>query len=158
MNQVQNLAADYLGISVAEVGLIPTEIVPMMWPRVLEILYAKGQKWLKVVDENDVFHMLMSNQADLWCAMQNGRLDGVMICMMERHRRASYYHVAFIGGDGLSKYLAQGLEKLEHYAALQGAAELVLEGRKGFARLLKPFGYHTNTVRMRKSVKVLWRN
>lgn len=158
MNYVQNLAADVFGISTPEVGLVPAGAVPVLWDRVLEIMRDKGQRWLKVVDENDVYNLILTGNADLWCAMQNGTLDGIMICMMERHAKASYYHVCFIGGYGLSKYLATGLEKLEKYACIMGATELVLEGRKGFAKLLKPYGYYTNTVRLRKNVNVLWRN
>ena len=158
MNYVQNLAADVYGVTVPDVGLVPAGAVPILWDRVLEILYDKGQKWLKVVDEKDIYGLLVNGQADLWCAMHNGHLDGVMICMMERHARASYYHVCFIGGTHFNKYIACGLEKLEKYACIMGAAELVLEGRKGFAKLLKPYGYYTNTVRLRKSVNVLWRN
>jgi hypothetical protein len=158
MNYVQNLAADVLGISTPEVGLVPAGAVPVLWERVVEVLQDKGQKWLKVVDENDIYRLLVSGQADLWCAMHNGTLDGVMICMMERHARASYYHVCFIGGKHFDKYIARGLERLEKYACIMGAAEIVLEGRKGLARKLRPYGYFTNTIRLRKPVNVLWRN
>jgi hypothetical protein len=90
--------------------------------------------------------------------MQNGELDVAAICMWEKHSRAQYYHVCFVGGTDAMKYLAKGLQTLERYASVMGAAEVTIEGRKGLSRVLKRFGYGSSTVRLRKPVKILWRN
>ena len=141
-----------------EVGLVEKEMIPYLWPQILEILLEKGKKWLEIVDERDVYVQLCRGEVDLWCAMHGGRLDGFMICGWERHGRGSYYHVIFLAGEKLEKYLSIGLEKIERYASIMSATEVVLEGRKGFARLLRKHGYYQNTIRMRKSVRILWRN
>lgn len=145
-------------ISQADFGLVPPEMTQHLWPRVEQILLTRGARWLAVVSEADVYRLLITGNADLWCGMQSGELDVIAICMWERHARAQYYHVCFVGGTDAMKYLAKGLQTLERYASIMGAAELTLEGRKGLARILKPFGYGSTTVRLRKPVKVLWRN
>lgn len=140
------------------VGLIPAENVPLIWETVLGILQDKGERWLKVVDENAIYDLLVAGQADLWCGAHNGEIEVIAVCMREVHAKASYYHVCFLGGKSFKKYFKLGVQKIEQYAAITNATEVVFEGRKGFVRMLKPLGYFSNTIRMRKTVSVMWRN
>lgn len=142
-----------------EMGMVPKEAVPTVWPQVEAIMQEKAQKWLEVVSPAEVFGWLINGDADLWLGAHNGVIDGFVICMWEVHARRKRYKVLYIAGYELEKYLAHGLEKLEQYCAILGGEEVIFRGRKGWVRWLRRFGYHPDdTVRLRKSTLVLWRN
>ena len=139
-------------------GLVPTELVPQVWPEVEAILQEKGKRWLETVSEAEVFGWLTSGQCDLWLGCQGGKIDGFVIGCWEEHARAKRYCILYIAGAGLEKYIGKGLAKLEQYCCMFGGSEVVLEGRRGWARWLRRFGYSQTSVKLRKPTKVLWRN
>lgn len=151
--QIIRISASDLGF-----GLVDREYIPVVWQHVLRILKEEGKEWLETVSEMEILAELANGHYDLWLAGQDGIADGYVICAWEIHARKSRYHVLAIAGHGLRKYFPQGLELLEQYACLKGASEIVMEGRKGWKRLLSEQGYQEKTVRMVKPVKVLWRN
>lgn len=150
--------SNWVDPSLCEVGLVPKELVPVVWPLVEPILQVKGKKWLETVSEAEVFGWLVEGKADLWMAAQNQIVDGFVIGSWEVHDRKKRYCVVFIAGEGLEKYIRQGLEKLEQFCSILGGSELVLEGRKGWVRWLKKYGYHQDTVKLRKTTSVMWRH
>lgn len=152
------LEEDGMVVGKVEFGLVALEHIPLIWQRVLEILRVEGKEWLETVSEMEVLAQLANGHWELWLAGDEGVLEGYVICMWEIHARKTRYHVLAIAGEGLDKYWKKGLEKLEHYACLKGAHEIVMEGRPGWKRLLLREGYMEKTVRMIKPVKVLWRN
>lgn len=139
-------------------GMVEASMVPTVWPLVLPMLQEKGKKWLQVVSEEEVFGWLVEGRAELWLAMQNQNLDGFLLGHWEVNDRRRRYKVIFIAGDGLDRYLKQGLEKLEQYCSLLGGTELALEGRRGWVRKLRKYGYGEYAVMVRKPTVVLWRN
>lgn len=139
-------------------GVIACEMVPTVWPMVLPMLQEKGKKWLQTVSEEEVFGWLVEGKAELWLAMQSQVLDGFLLGHWEVNSRRRRYRVLFIAGDGLDKYLKMGLEKLEQYCSMLGGTELALEGRRGWVRKLRKYGYGEYAVMMRKPTTVLWRN
>lgn len=146
------------GTSSVDVGMVPPLHVPMLWAQIEPILKEKGEDWLTTVSEEEVLGFLYTGQLDIWCGMDNGELDGFVICHWEKHARANYYHIDCIAGKNLDKYFALGMQKIERYACIMGAAEVVMEGRKAWTRLLGPRGYVPRTVRLRKNVRTLWSN
>lgn len=150
--------SNWADVSQPDFGLLPREMVPGVWPLVLPILQTKGQKYLEVVSVEEVFGWLVDGRADLWLAMQNQEVDGFLIGHWEIFTHSRRYVVLYIAGTGLEKYFKQGLTKLEQYCSIMGGKELVLEGRKGWVRKLKRYGYYQDTVKLRKGTRVLWRN
>jgi hypothetical protein len=146
------------GTSLASVGFVPHMHVPMLWGKIVSILNEYGQEWLELVDENTVLAGLYTGQMDLWAGMQDGELDGFAVCAWERHPRRSYYHIIQIMGRNLHLYFPSGMKLIEQYACLNGAYEVVIEGRKGWLRKMEPLGYKPRTVRLRKNVRTLWSN
>lgn len=139
-------------------GLILREQVPFVWIEVLTILLERGEEWLKIVDEHEVLACLVSGDYELWLARDNGNLDGYVICQWENHARKRRYHILHIAGDGLRKYLTPGLRKIEYYACMCGADEVVFSGRPGWQRLLTRYGYNEKYVVVGKPVRTMWSN
>lgn len=140
-----------------DVGLAPNAgCIQVSWPEVCCMLEEHGQSYLEVVDPRDVYVQLLERKLDLWLATDGPELIGVAICSWERHAKRSFYHINFMCGKGLSKFLAEGLKKIEQFACFSGAAEVVLGGRWGWERTLRAQGYAQKFIELRKDVKVCW--
>lgn len=146
-----------LGINSVSVGLLPALHVPMLWDQMEPILLKYGQDFLTIVDEKEVLAGIYTGNYEAWCGMDSGVLEGFAICCWERHNRASFYHISAVMGTNMRKYFRTGMEKIEQYASLMGASQVVMEGRKEWQRLLSPRGFAPQTVRLRKTVSVMWR-
>jgi hypothetical protein len=89
-------------------------------------------------------------------ATDGTELIAVAICSWEKHAHKSFYHINFLCGKGLRKFLDEGLKKIEQFACFSGASEVVLGGRWGWERALRTQGYSQKFVELRKDVKVCW--
>lgn|SRR5574342_202878 len=143
---------------IARVELVTKEAVPPLWAPMLPIFDEKGKNLLTVFSEEEIFNLLCHGVIDLWLGVRNNTLDGFALCAWEVHMRARNYHVIGVLGNNLKMYLKEGLEKIEKYAMVMGAAEVVIEGRKGWKRVLGSRGYEERTVRLRKNVRRAWSN
>lgn len=158
MDDTLELGISSVRLNTPEFGLVPKEHVPLIWSLIEPILQEKGAKWLETVSEQEVYSILVQGNADLWCAVENQVMDGFVLAQWERHERASYYIIHYLAGRQLMKYMPKALQQLEHYACIYGAREIVMEVRPGIARLLRRAGYGSQTVRLKKNVRVLWSN
>lgn len=113
---------------------------------------------LGVFSEEEVFKLLCSGIMDAWVGHRGIEMDGFALCAWEVHARAKYYHVLHIMGSNLKLYMNEGLLKLEKWAYVMGAREVVVEGRLGWRRLLSKRGYSEPTVRLRKNMPKAWGN
>lgn len=141
-----------------DIGLVHPAVLPHIWGDVEDIVEEHGGEWLKTVDLGEVLALLIQSKLDLWVGTKDSELELVMICGWERHTKRSFYHIMWIGGKGLYSYLKEGLEKVEQYACLTGATEVVFtEGRLGWNRVLERYGYG-RTVGMKKNVQTCRRH
>jgi hypothetical protein len=129
-----------------------------VWDAVQSLLSEKGELILSVYSEEELLHLVQSRMLDLWVGMKHGKIDGIAFCGWELHSHARYYHILHALGYRAQEFLPVGLPVIEHWACSFGATEVVIEGRKGWQRLLQKFGYLTPTVRLRKNVRKAWSN
>lgn len=124
-----------------KVGKIDPELLPYVWDDVTALVVEKGPEWLRTVALSDIFQMISAERMDLWGATEEDHLIGVLFASWSRHRFESDYHVNWIAGSGMRKWLQPGLEKLEQYVAMHEGTALKIEGRPGWHRVLEPMGY-----------------
>lgn len=143
-----------------EFGKVTLEMVPGIWKEFVDMVEAYDGGWLESVDPVEVFTAVMHGQIELWAAFDDMRLVGGMAAAWERHAKASYYHIIWLGGQPgrIDSFLSNGLEKIEKYALAMGARDVVALGRKGWERKLKAFGYVSRYVQVRKNVREAWSN
>lgn len=146
------------GTCLAEVGIIPANMVPLVWSSMLPIIEERGACLLGVWSEEEVFRLLCNGTLDLWGGYRQGSMDGFALCGWEVHDRAKYYHVLHLLGDNLSMYLDEGLQKMERWAYTLGAREIIVDGRPAWKRLLAKRGYGMPTVKLRKNLPKAWGN
>lgn len=129
-----------------------------IWPDVEAILEERGKEWLKIVTPREVWMGVVQLKWDMWIGTYDRELEMVGICAWEPHELQKYYHIIWLGGKNLAKYMEPALRLVEQYASLQGATEVVATGRFGWMRLLKDEGYLASTVQVRKNVTMLTRH
>lgn len=141
-----------------DIGLISPPTLPYVWGDVEELVEEHGEAWLKVVELQEVLALLCKGELDLWVGTKGVELQLVMVCGWEHHAKRSFYHIMWIGGSGLYSYIKEGLEKIEKYACMMGATEVIFtEGRMGWNRVLERYGYGP-VVGMKKNVQTCWRH
>ena len=95
---------------------------------------------------------------NVWLYMDKGVVEGYMVTkLMKNKRKTSLHIVGCAGKDIIRKYLPTTMESLEQYAAMIGADEVTLEGRPGWEKVMKRYGYQ-RVLKMTKDVTVRWRN
>ena len=62
-------------------------------------------------------------------------------------------HVLATAGDEAHRWLAELIDALNDLAALEGAIAVTMSGRPGWARKLRPYGFRTDNVQMRRPVE-----
>ncbi len=63
-------------------------------------------------------------------------------------------HVLATAGDEAHRWLAELIDALNDLAAMEGAVAVTMSGRPGWARKLRPYGFKTDNVQMRRAVNV----
>jgi len=134
------------------------DVLKAVWPDVSKIIKEHGKEWLDVVDEKEIWDAIVAKTWELWLGMDDQKLEMVGLCGWECHAKVNYYHIIWLGGKNLAKYLEQALALAEQYAHLSGGTEVVASGRYGWMRLLKDQGYLATTVQVRKNVQELTRH
>ncbi len=95
---------------------------------------------------------------NVWLMMDKGVVEGYMITKLTKRKSKTVLHILGIAGNHIiKKYLKVGLEELEQYASMIGAEEITLEGRPGWEKVMKRYGYQ-RVLKMTKDVTVRWRN
>lgn len=140
-----------------DVGLVGLDELCFVWPDALLVIEEFGQKWLETEDIREVYNALKREELDLWLATRDNQIDLVGICGGEFAKGEKLYHIYWVGGKGLKRHLKEGLTKVERYAAFNQVKEVILEGRVGWARVLRSHGYGVQQ-RLAKNVRILWSN
>jgi len=134
------------------------DVLKAVWPDVEKIILERGKEWLDVVTPEEVWDCIVSKTWELWLGIDGKDLEMVGLCGWEHHAKASYYHIIWLGGFNLEKYLEKALALTEQYTHLSGGTEVVASGRYGWMRMLKDQGYLATTVQVRKNVQELTRH
>lgn len=142
----------------AECGLIPPTDIPLVWHRIAEILEETQPEWLDRMEPVELLGWLYAGKYDLWAGTDKGILDGFILCRWESWTKVKFYCIEAVFGQDMRKYLPWGLEKVERFAAIMGAKEVVIDGRMDLQRMFHRWGYSPKAVTLRKDVRVLWRN
>lgn len=123
-----------------QIGIVPPDgNLVAVWPDVGELLQKHGGSWLKeneLINE-DVFVRLVTGQWELWLATDGIELDGLVLTQL----RGRELWVVWACGQHVEKYMLDGLQRLEQFALMNGAREVVVGGRPGWDRVLEKLKY-----------------
>lgn len=88
---------------------------------------------------------ILAGRAQLWAGDRYAMVTQLVLMPHERT-----FHVWLCGGD-LDEAMA-ARPTIESWARQQGAQAITIRGRRGWARVLKPFGYTTTNHELRKAL------
>jgi len=95
---------------------------------------------------------------NVWLYMDKGVVEGYMVTQLMKNKRKTALHIVGCAGkDIINKYLPKTMESLEQYASMVGADEVSLEGRPGWEKVMRRYGYQ-RVLKMTKNVNIRWRN
>src|SRR5688572_168562 len=107
----------------------------------MRLLELKAGGWLEMVEPEEIVRDVLLEKLDLWMATEGSEFRGALVCGLEQEAKSKVYKVYWAGGYELDKFIQQSLSKLEQFAAMSGAAAVVVHGRMGWQKELAPFGY-----------------
>ena len=95
-------------------------------------------------DEAEVFGLLISNQAQLWL----GERSAMVLQLLTP---PPIVHIWLAGGDLDDLLSMRG--GMEAWGRSQGCEAVTINGRRGWARVLKPYGYEPDGDELRKALR-----
>ena len=142
---------DQHGSNSVNVGRVFPESLPFMWEPVKALLEKHPQHFLDYTSAETVYEYLMENRLELWIGLHQRDIELACITHLFGHKK-KYLEILWIGGKNFERYAEEGLKKLEVWAAIAGASELRVGGRKGLLRLLASRGFKQQRVELAKTI------
>lgn len=124
-------------------------VVTDVEPEDVEILWAKVKGHLqKAVERNqgefnldDIYTGLIINDMRLWIVYnEEGELLGSAVCEIQNYPQKKVCLIRLLGGDEFVAWI-HTIKAIEEWAVENGADSIVAYSRKGFVKLMKPYGY-----------------
>ena len=90
----------------------------------------------------------------VWIVQMRERVVGVFTTRVI-HSRITWVLVEDLAGEHIHEWLLSAHTALEAWAREMGAQQIMIEGRWGWSRMLRDFGYETRRVQAVKTLEVL---
>ena len=144
--------------SLVDVGRVSREQLMIVYPS-LHYIFHQFDGLQETFNFTELFTLLQRGDVyECWIGYDKGNIEAFLITAIIRYEKKAVMHIVGVVGENLiSKYIPRGFQKIEQYAALMGVTEIVLDGRKGWDRVLRKYGYGV-TLQMRKNIKIMWSN
>jgi hypothetical protein len=90
----------------------------------------------------------------VWIVTRDEKIVGVFTVRVIESR-VTWVLVEDLAGDDLASWILEAHRALETWAREMGATQIVIEGRKGWERVLRPYGYESTRIQAVKRLEVL---
>ncbi len=121
--------------------LVPTEYVPMEWPRIYDLLKPAVDRSNGRWNMQAVLSILCTGGQQLWLVLENEIPVGAMTTQIVEYPRKRLLAIHFLGGKGFDEWGDEILSAAERYAADAGCQGIEIGARFGFWPFLKRRGY-----------------
>jgi hypothetical protein len=142
MDAVMTDGNEYRREAAAEICAVPRELVPRFWPMV--------RQWVAASLEHSVMHELHSDEVYWSCyegsylllvMRSSGQVRGCAVLAKSTDPQGRpYLGLICCGGERVEEWLSVLVAACKLVALEHGAREIVVMGRPGWQRLLKPHG------------------
>lgn len=137
----------------AEFRVIEPVDVPAFWDLVAPYLASAFAHSRGDITFDDLFPLITEGDYTLWVVGDNGALVGAFLAADVRTPRMRIMEVYIGGAEKSLGIWAETFEFLKGWCAHAGYDRLVVSGRKGWSRALKPLGFTLDHVTMGVSTK-----
>lgn len=136
------------------VAIVPPTALPILWPMVKEWLQKDVTLWDKGQSLESLKFMIEAGELHLWVVTHNEVIYMSFLTEWKYYPQAKSLKVVWGMGHELEKYILIALSALESYVQRYGAKFVEIDGRDGWAKPLKPFGYVKTQTTFVKEVNI----
>ena len=124
------------------ISAIPKELIPTVWPTVEPML----QKALEYSDNShtieDIKSLLETSAHLLLVAQIDNEIKGAFTLNISEYPQKKILNIVLVGGTNLDEWEEEGLEMINMLAKEMNINSIYSNGRDGWTRKLKKYGYH----------------
>ena len=117
---------------------VPVELVDRVWPDVAAWIDDACRRF-DVWTLEEAYAECQAGRAALWIALDGSQPVGAAVTQCDGKEAV----IALVGGVRILESIAATLPPIEAWASQCGAKRMAMDGRKGWVRALKPFGYRS---------------
>lgn len=128
---------------------LTTEQTIRNWAKVEDALKRVKSKMDGGFSANDVLGCIMRDTMQVWTTNCG---KGIAITEVQATPQYRTLHIVALAGVDAQDWLAQGMDQLDTFAKSQNCQYVTLEGRYGWKKLLKDFGFNESWIKLRKEV------
>jgi hypothetical protein len=122
---------------------VPREVLDLLWPQV-EVIFINGmaRERARHYSTGHIHDWVVRGTHHLFVATRDGHVIGAVLTetVIQPNRQRSFI-AHLLAGHDLKSWLPLGMERMTEQGHLEGATEFRVAGRKGWLRLLKPYGF-----------------
>jgi hypothetical protein len=122
-------------------NLIPEDEIEGIWPLAAPLLekalkYGHGETSLK-----HLYKDLTNGERKLIMISEGSKTLAAVVLSMHQYPDKKICQVSYLGGQEIERWFDQGFPTVEQVAREAGANAMYIQGRKGWLRKLKGYGY-----------------
>jgi len=121
--------------------------VDLMWAVVEPLLAKAVARERGRFTTRDIYRWIKTGEQQLWVVTQAGRCYAAGLVRLQRHptgKRAATLHL--LGGSRARQWALDAWEAWSSSCRLQGITELHIVGRRGWERIVAPFGFQPEAI------------
>lgn len=141
----------FLDRPIRQLLLVSPDLLPEVWPQVIPLLLAAKEIWEEYYTLDSLLMLLQQKRMQLWTMNDENEFILALLTELLIFPKMKVLHIVFIAGNELKTGL-EFFDCIEMWARKQGAMRSYGIGRKGFLRVLRPYGYVAKAVTFEKDI------
>lgn len=129
---------------------VPKEKIHLIWPQAKESLSRVEEQVPRELSMDDLLQNLLSGQMQLWFIAEGPKVLAFFVTKLVTYSHMKGIQVLWLAGEGSEIWLDKTHETLIEWGKSLGASRLELIGRKGWQRVLAPYGWEQPHVVLHK--------
>jgi len=99
-----------------------------------------------------MLELLEDGQVQLWAAFEDALCYGAVITEVTGYPGLSALTILFLGGVQFDRWMEQTIEAMVRFAKEEDCSRIEFMGRRGWKRLMEPYGWRETYVFLEKEV------
>jgi hypothetical protein len=126
---------------------VPARALPLVWPQAKPHLIRGIPRMRGRSTITDIENWLLDDSHQLWVATRKGQVLAAIVTEVLYHASGKrMFDINLAAGSQVRLWLPEAMARLSEYCHLRGATQFRVIGRKGWTRLLAPYGFKFEAV------------
>ena len=155
-----------LGENSANVYRVEAHAIDFVWPRCVQLMTDYDGGVFRFTELTTVYQMLKEDKIELWIGLHNKEIKLAALTQLCGDKE-KYVELFWTGGTDFNLFYSIGLNKIQQWAGLMGAKNMVIGGRVGWSKKLQKYGFDFHRIELIKRLdfiqtdvtgQISWRN